>query len=203
MKAYTQYKCHAVHRVPVAKREKEKEALDRYVEEGIMAKVDEPTPWCSNTLIRETPRKFRVCIDPSQTVNKAILRPKHQMPTSNEQLHKLSSAKCFSLVDAREGFLQIPVDEESSMRTTMHTSYGRYRWLRLPFGITSAPEEFEIRLSAALQGLKGTTSVAHDILIYAEKVRIMRTPTQTEKRDKSKQYYDRTAGPEHKPIKPR
>ena len=115
-----------IHRIPVAKITKEKAALDRYVREGFLVKVNEPTPWCSNELIRETPKKFRVCIDPSQIVNKALHRPKHQMPTLNEQLHKLSSAKCFSLVDVKKGFLYIPLDEESSWMTTMHTSYGKY-----------------------------------------------------------------------------
>ena len=88
-----------VHKVPVAKRDKEKAALDRYVKLGVMAKVDEPTRWCSNALIRETPKKVRVCIDPSQTINKAILRPVFQIPTLNEHLHKLCNAKCFFLVD--------------------------------------------------------------------------------------------------------
>lgn len=90
-----------VHRIPVAKREKEKAALDKYVEAGVMAKVEEPTPWCSNELIRETPKKFRVCIDPSQTLSKTILRPILKTPTLNEQLHKLCNAKCFSLVYVR------------------------------------------------------------------------------------------------------
>ena len=95
----------------------------------------------------ETPKKFRVCIDPSQTINKVIERPVYQMPTLPEQLHKLSRAKCFSLADVREGFLHLPLDDESSYLTTMHTSYGRYRWTRLPFGISSAPEEFQMRLN--------------------------------------------------------
>ena len=55
-----------VHTVPVAKREKEKVALDRYEQEGIIKKVEEPTPWCSNELIKETPKKFRICIDPAK-----------------------------------------------------------------------------------------------------------------------------------------
>ena len=65
-----------------------------------------------------------------------------------------------------EGFLHIPLDEPSSLATTMHTSYGRYRWLHLPFGISSAPEEFQIRLSAALEGLEGNVCKADDILIF-------------------------------------
>ena len=130
--------------------------------------MTEPTPWCSNELIRETPKKFRICIDPSQTVNKAILMPVHQLPTLNKQLHRLYNAKCFSLVDAKEGFLQCPLDEESSLMTTMHTSYGRYRWLCLLFGICSAPKEFQQRLLHALEGLKGIICIGDDILIFGE-----------------------------------
>ena len=88
-----------IHRVPVSKRAKEKQAIDRYVKDGVLKEVQEPTPWCSNILCRESPSKFRVCIDPSQTINKAIERPVCQMPTLNEQLHKLDKAKCFSLID--------------------------------------------------------------------------------------------------------
>ena len=157
-----------VHRVPVAKREKEKVALDWYEQEGVIKKVEEPTPWCSNELIKETPKKFQICIDPSQTINKAMLRPIYQMPTLNEQLHKLCDAKCFTMLDVRDGFLHAPQDEESSHMTTMHTTYGRYRWLRLPFGITSAPEEFQKRLIIALEGLEGVICIANDILVFGE-----------------------------------
>ena len=157
-----------IHRVPVAKRIKEKEALDEYAAAGIITKEEEPTSWCSNEVIKETPKKTRLCIEPSQTINKAILRPICQMPTLNEQLHKLCNAKCFSLVDVRDGFLHIPLDDESALMTTMHTSYGRYRWLRLPFGISSAPEEFQKRLMTALEGLDGVICIADDILVFGE-----------------------------------
>lgn len=36
------------HRIPLAKRANEKEALDRYVKEGVLVKEGEPTPWSSN-----------------------------------------------------------------------------------------------------------------------------------------------------------
>jgi hypothetical protein len=136
------------------------------VKEGILEKVDEPTPWCSNVLCRESTNKFRVSIDPSQTINKAIERPVYQMPTLTEQLHKLQNAKYFTLVDIKDGFLHIPLDEESSLMSIMHTTHGRYRWKRLPFGINSAPEEFQMRLMTAFEGLDGTAMIADDILVY-------------------------------------
>lgn len=52
--------------------------------------------------------------------------------------------------------------------TTMHTSYGRYRWLCLPFGITSFPEEFQMRLTTAFEGLECIIYIADDILAYGE-----------------------------------
>lgn len=76
-----------IHRRPVAKRDKEKETLDRYVANGILCRVEEPTPWCSNPVIVETPTKFRICLEPSKIINKVIERPVFQMPTLTEHLH--------------------------------------------------------------------------------------------------------------------
>ena len=42
-----------------------------------------------------------------------------------------SAAKCFSLVDIKDGFPYILLDDESSWMTTMHTSYARNPWLPL------------------------------------------------------------------------
>ena len=73
------------HRVPISKRLKEKQVIDKYVKSGVLEKVEEPAAWCSNILCRESPTKFRVCIDPSQTINNAIIRPVYQMPTLKDQ----------------------------------------------------------------------------------------------------------------------
>lgn len=75
--------------------------------------------------------------------------------TLTEQLDKLCHAKCFSLVDVREGFLHIPLDDKLSLIITMDMSCGRYCWLCLPFGISSTPEEFQKRLMSAQEGLGG------------------------------------------------
>ena len=59
-----------------------------------------------------------------------------------EILPYLSNAKVFSVLDAKDGFWQIKLDKESCMLTKFWTPFGRYRWLRMPFGINTAPEEF-------------------------------------------------------------
>ena len=80
-------------------------------------------------------------------------------------LPKLSKAKVFSTLDAKDGFYQVGLDEESSLKTTFWTPFGRYRYLRLPFGINLAPEEFECKLQEKLDGLPGVIVLRDDILV--------------------------------------
>ena len=57
------------------------------------------------------PGKIKICLDP-RDFNKALKRPKYQMPTLEELLPKLGKAKVFSTLDAKDGFYQIALDKE-------------------------------------------------------------------------------------------
>ena len=54
------------------------------------------------------------------------------------------------------------------MLTTFNTPCGRYRWLRMPFGLSTAHEEYQRRQDQAVEGLSGIHSVADNILVYGE-----------------------------------
>ena len=49
--------------------------------------------------------------------------------------HRKKEAKYFCSLDPASGFYQIPISERSSYLCTMETQKGRYRFLRLPFGL--------------------------------------------------------------------
>ena len=134
---------------------------------GVIASVDQPTDWISNitTVWKPDKKQVRICLDP-RDLNKAIRRNHFNMPTIDDVLPNLKEAKLFSLLDAKDGFLQIKLSERSSFLTTFWGPQGRYRWLRLRFGVSSAPEEFQRRLQQALHGLTGVAVVADDILVY-------------------------------------
>ena len=51
------------------------------------------------------------------------------------------------------------------MLTTMHIPWGRYRWTRPPFGISSAPGEFQRRIHDVLCGIDGIINIADDIIV--------------------------------------
>jgi len=114
--------------VLVALRDKVKAKLDDQEERGIVEKVTTPTDWISSMVVVTTPNKIRICLDPND-LNKAVIRPKYQMPTLDELLPKLNKAKVFSTLDAKDGFYQVGLDESSSLKTTFWTPFGCYKYL--------------------------------------------------------------------------
>lgn len=116
-------------------------------------------------LVKKYNDDIRICLDP-RDLNKAIRRPHYHLPTIDDILPKLHKAKFFTLLDAKSGFWQVKLDEKSSFLTTFNTPFGRFRWLRMPFGICSASEEYQRRMMQALEGLDGIAIVADDILVY-------------------------------------
>lgn len=142
--------------------------LKRLESEGIISKVQKPTDWISHMQpVRKPSGAIRICIDP-QNLNRAIRRNHTVMPTLDDVLPQLNAARYFSLCDAKQGFLQVKLAESSTDLTTFWTPKGRYKFLRMPFGISSAPEEFQRRLADSLQGLEGVCVVADDILIFGQ-----------------------------------
>lgn len=135
------------HRVPVAKLDRVNEELGRRLcEEGTLRPVTEPTDWLSNMMVKEKSNgKLRICIYPSQTLNKAIKRPKYTIPTIEERLPLLTKAKVFTVVDICEAFHTIELDKDSFLLTTFRGPDGRYSYNHMPFGIASGPEEYQQR----------------------------------------------------------
>ena len=132
----------------------------------IITKVDDPTEWISS-LVVTTKRNgnVRLCIDPTP-LNNALKRNHYTLPTIEDVLPLLANAKFFTVLDARNGFQHVQLDTGSSYFTAFSTSCGRYRWIRMPFGITPAPEEFQRRMDITLEGLDGTKAIGDDILVF-------------------------------------
>ena len=79
---------------------------------------------------------------------------------------ELRGSKIFSKLDAASGFHQILLEKESRLLTTFITLFGRYCFKRLPFGISSAPEIFQRKMTELLGELKGVHVIIDDILIH-------------------------------------
>ena len=90
------------------------------------------------------------------------------MKTIEEVVQNMPGAKVFSKLDASSGYWQLKLDEESSKLCTFNTPFGRYRFLRVPFGSVSASEIFQQVMSAMVEDIGGSETVMDDIVVWGK-----------------------------------
>ena len=105
---------------------------------NVIAKVTDPTAWVNSmAVVQKANSDIRICLDPKD-LNQAIRRQHYRTCTLNDILPNLKDAKHFGTCDARCGYWTIKLDKESAKLTTFNTAFGRYKFLRLPFGLISS-----------------------------------------------------------------
>ncbi|CAC5369074.1 unnamed protein product [Mytilus coruscus] len=77
-------------------------------------------------------------------------------------------AKWFSKADCNQGYWQLKLDEESQLLTTFNSPFCRYCFMRMPFGIRSAQEVYQKRISQIFENLEGVETDIDDIIIWGQ-----------------------------------
>jgi len=156
-------------RIPYTVRNKLKETLTKMIKNEIITKVENPDGWISNLVIVEKPNgKIRICLDP-RDLNKVIKRPKDVLiPTVDELTEKLCNKHYFTVLDLKDGFWHVKLDDKSSKLCTFSTPFGCYKFNRLPFGLNMAPEYFQKINSENFGDIEGVTIYFDDVLIAAD-----------------------------------
>ena len=109
----------------------------------------------------------RICVD-LKPLNNHVLREPYPIPAVDDTHAFLSGAVRFCKLDANSGFWQVPLAEESRPLTTFITPFGRYQFNKLPFGISCAPELFQSRMNAVLDGLERFVCLIDDVLVFGK-----------------------------------
>lgn len=153
-------------RLPFKLREHVEKEVQRLLTNDIIEKVTGPTSWLNPVcpVIKQNGR-VRLCLDMRRT-NESILRTNYNLPTLDEVISEMDGAKFISKVDLKEGFHQIALDDASRSITAFSTESGVYRYKRLFFGVSSAPEVFQHLIQQSITGLPGVKNIQDDIIIY-------------------------------------
>ena len=128
-------------------------------------KMTEPTDWVNSIVVsRQKNGKLRVCLDPKD-LNKFIKRCHHNTLTLEEITHKFAGTRYYSKPDAKNGYWSVVLDEESSKLETFNSPFGRYCFIRMPFGLVMSQDVFQHRMDQILEKCPGTVSIADDIVV--------------------------------------
>ena len=157
---------HARGKVPIEYRDQTKKALDDMDLKGAITPVTKPTAWVSSLTYSGKPDgSLHICLD-HKDFNKAIVWEHYKAPTLNEITQCWSGAKCFSKLDAKDGFWSIHLDGDSSYLTTFNTHHGRYRFLHMPFGLEMSQDVFQMWMDQATDSLPSIIAIHNDICVF-------------------------------------
>ena len=96
------------------------------VQQGIITKQTEPTPWVSSlTYPKKANGKLRICLDLKDLIE-AIIQENHKAPTLEDITHILTGATKFSKVDGNKAFFSMHLTKEVLLLTMFNTHLGRY-----------------------------------------------------------------------------
>ncbi|UYV77382.1 hypothetical protein LAZ67_15000802 [Cordylochernes scorpioides] len=70
--------------------------------------------------------------------------PEHTpIPLIEQIIDRLSQSKIYTILDVKNAYWHIPIDEKDRHKTSFVTQLGCYEWNRLPYGLKYAPSQFE------------------------------------------------------------
>jgi hypothetical protein len=156
----------STRRIPFSMRDKLEIKIKSLIKEDIIEPVEGPTPWVSPVVI--VPKKnddIRLCVD-MRRANKAVIRERHPIPTVDEILDRMNGSCVFTKLDLKSAFHQIELDEKSRVITTFSTHLGLFRYKRLMFGISSAPEKFQHIIQQVVAECEGCENIHDDLVVH-------------------------------------
>ena len=156
---------------PQAMIEPLKTELNRMEQLGVIKKLDinEATDWCHNLVLVHKPNgKLRVCLSP-HTINTAVRFNVHNSKTFQDMTSNIRRVKKVSKIDANSGFWTLPMDIRSQLLTTFNIPWGRYCFIKMPFGLNQSQYFFQYYMDLHFDSINETTNViADDVMIYRE-----------------------------------
>ena len=89
------------------------------------------------------------------------------MPKVEDIFLKLNGASYFTMLDLRAGYHHIPLDKPSILKTAFNSPFGKYKYVKVPFGLPQAPAFFQELMTGILKDFNFVIGYLDDIIIFS------------------------------------
>lgn len=160
-------------RIPEHHKGEIQKQLNELEEKGIISKCQ--SPWNSPIFLvpkkenEQGEKQYRLVID-YRALHKVIEPTAYPIPLIDEIIDQMQGSQLFTTLDLYGAYHQIPLDEESKQYTAFSTSWEKYCFNSVPFGLVSSPYAWLKTIHCVLQGLIGKNVFVYmdDIIIFAQ-----------------------------------
>lgn len=160
-----------IRSVPYRYSPKVKEFISNTIKDLLEAGVIDKSksPWAFPVVVAVKGEKYRFCVDYSKLSEKTKL-DSYPLPRIDDTLDYLSKAKYYTVVDAANGFWQVPIKESHKERLAFCTPFGTYQWNVMPFGYANAPAIYQRAMNETLDGalFRNCLVYVDDIIVYSD-----------------------------------
>lgn len=175
-------KHHKPYRLSPEKRDILRYHLDRLLDQGIITPVNitDDLPISSPIVLvmkrcdskdNKSPQSFRFCCD-FRYLNSQTKDFKYNIPNLQELTESFSTMtpNYMTSIDMSAGFFQMGITQDSAKFTAFNTCFGTYQFRRLPMGLKTSPNTFQMMMDKVLRGLQFKICLCYldDVLICSE-----------------------------------
>ena len=158
------------YRLAHSQKEKASESIKEMLKQGIITESN--SPWNSPMLV--VPKRdgsYRIVID-YRKLNSLTATDPYPVPSLRDLISSIGENTVFSTLDMLQGYLQVPLDEQSKPLTGFSSSLGHFEFTRMPFGLKSSPITFCRLVDQVFRGLIGTACIIYidDIVILGKTI---------------------------------
>ena len=89
------------------------------------------------------------------------------MPKVEDIFSKLNGATYFTTLDLQAGYHHIPLDKPSILKTAFNAPFGKYKCVKVPFGLAQAPAYFLELMTGILKDFSFAIAYLDDIIIFS------------------------------------
>ncbi|KAL1129462.1 hypothetical protein AAG570_013988 [Ranatra chinensis] len=147
------------------------EQIRKMLEQGVIRKSE--SPFCSPLWVVPKPvasdgtPRYRVVVDCTE-LNKRTSTERY--PRLDDMLDRMNGAKVFSILDQKAGYHQIRMHPGDIEKTAFQFDRGKYEYLRMPFGLKTAPTTFQRLMEEFLEGfdLDAIQIYMDDIIVFSK-----------------------------------
>ena len=101
------------------------------------------------------------------TLNKVTRKFIWPMPKVEGIFFQLNGVKYFSTFDLQAGYHYIPLDEAPIPKIAFTSPFGKYKYIKLPFGFTQLPVYFQELMTGMLKDFNFAIAYLYDIIIFS------------------------------------